>query len=47
MKNIGELQHEFLTNLLKINKHITVKQALHRCYVLNQYMAVYSLATKQ
>jgi len=38
-KSIGELQHEYLTNLLQINKSMTIKQSLHRMQVLNTYVA--------
>jgi len=38
-KTIGELQHEYLTNLLLCNKVMTLKQASYRLSVLNEYQA--------
>jgi hypothetical protein len=41
MKTIEELQHEYLTNLLKINKKMTIKQAIYRLELMNiQYARV-------
>lgn len=38
-KTIGELQHEYLTNLLQCNKKMTIGQAQNRVRLLNQYTA--------
>jgi len=45
-KTIGELQHEYLKNLLSINKSMTTKQSLNRVYTLNQYYATMYLNLK-
>lgn len=45
-KSIGELQHEYLTNLLQMNKSMTIKQSLYRVYTLNQYYATMYLNLK-
>jgi len=38
-KTIGELQYEYLAQLLECNKDMTVSQAIYRMSVLNQYTA--------
>ena len=38
-KTIGELQHEYLTQLLECNKAMTVSQAIYRMSMINQYTA--------
>lgn len=38
-KTIGELQHEYLTNLLQCNKKMTIKQAQYRVSMINQHTA--------
>lgn len=37
--SIAELQHEYLGMLISCNKYMTVKQALYRLSVLNEYEA--------
>ena len=46
-KSIGELQHEFLSNLLQCNKAMTVAQAVYRLNVLNQYRAAMYINSKE
>jgi hypothetical protein len=45
MKTIGELQHEYLKRLLT-GSSITIKQALYRIAVLDQYEAQRRLQLK-
>jgi hypothetical protein len=41
MKSIGELQHEYLSRLVCINKKMTIKQAIYRLELINiQYARV-------
>lgn len=38
---LGSKQHRYLKALLKINNKMTVKQAIHRLNVMNQYIGHY------
>jgi hypothetical protein len=41
MKTIEELQHEYLSKLIGINKKMTIKQAIYRLELMNiQYARV-------
>jgi hypothetical protein len=41
---IAKLQHEYLSNLISCNPKLTVKEALYRISLLNQYEARRRLA---
>jgi hypothetical protein len=44
MKNIGELQYEYLSKLIGINKKMTIKQAIYRLELMNMQYARVILA---
>lgn len=43
---LGSKQHRYLKALLQLNSKMTVKQAIHRLNVMNQYIAQYELMKK-
>jgi hypothetical protein len=44
MKTIEELQHEYLSRLIDINKNITINQAIYRLELMNMQYARVILA---